>query len=130
MRGLGVAHKGVMPPTNSGTASPIESQRVGNASPTSQLEPEPGWAGTRDSASPVELGDKLVEDDNSTFFSFPQLPSFRLPQLSSSNEYRNFKRVEIESLRFRFRQQVFEEISATTAAREEWREQQLLGVTR
>lgn len=50
---------------------------------------------------------------------------FRLPQLNlSSDAYRSFKRLDIESLRFQVRPQVVKAYRATVLARAEWMEKQ------
>ena len=119
LRGLGVAHKGVVP--SSGRNSPLPSADFEILS--TEPPEESAEAPELENVSPTSA--KTESDFEQPVFFNLQLPSFKIPQMSrSSNEYRSFKRVEIETLRFRFRQQVFEAHKANVQAKEEWLRQQ------
>lgn len=120
LRGLGVAHRGIM--QSSGNNSPVISSDYDNlpSEPPEEcldIEEHPNISPNRTITAENDL-------DQSVLFNI-QLPSFKIPQIPrASNEYRNFKRLEIETLRFRFRQQVFETYEASVQAKEEWLRQQ------
>lgn len=139
VRGLGVAHKGLM--NDTGRQSPHSTAAVSLsgldiASIDVVLDTLPNFEDEGEfvevessSPSPQDSPEAATHTTSSSagFFSRkfnPKLPVFRMPTLPQiqmpGDSYRNFKRLEIETLRYQLRPKVVASYQATVAAREEF----------